>query len=177
MGTSKSFDVIFPLTKTLTATLEGFPEVDSAFSLLALPFDLSIADSGIRINDDMFASIVSLYLSHVIDETKLKLRLKTSLDIALLESFTIQTTLSSREAISSIVGIPAIRTVISFWERLPIVASVPIGKIGMIASATVGTWRRLFNWDYDDTPQEFPILYWDTKLLSALDYKEGEEYL
>ena len=120
---------------------------------------------------------MKLYFSSTIDNSKIKLIENLELSIVLARYFSIVSTLKSIEKIGMYINISPVRIVANFWERLPVGAILRLGKISIIADATVGLWRRLSTWDYDDAHQEFPIWYWNTKLLSELDYKEEEEYV
>lgn len=178
MDTSKNdFDVVLSLIKNFDVSIYGFPAINSAFSTISIPLILDIDDALIKINDDAWNIMMRLYFGTTIDGTKIKLIESMSLSFVLLKNLAIDAKLKSLEKISLNIGILPVRISASFWERLPINAELMLGKLRIIADASVGFWRRLSTWDYDDTPQEVPIGYWNTKLLSELDYKNEEEYV
>lgn len=178
MDTSENdFDVVLSLIKNFNVSIKNFPEINTSFSLINIPFGFDITDSLIRIQDDAWNIIMKLYFSSTIDNSKIKLMENLELSIVLAKYFSIIATLKSIEKINMYINISPVRIIANFWERLPISAILGLGKISIIADATVGIWRKLSSWDYDDAHQEFPIGYWNTKLLSELDYKEEEEYV
>jgi hypothetical protein len=181
MDTSKkNFDVILSLIKNFDVLIDGFPKVDSAFARISIPFTYDVDDTLVRTIDEMLRSTVPLGFAFYIDETMSGILEQFSdLPFPLAENFQIIATLTSQEALSLSMGVLPPSIFAQFYEQLLANFISKIGTISIWAEATAGFWRVLSTWDYDDStvPIPFPISYWNTKLLSDLDFKESEEYL
>ncbi len=182
MDTSrKNFDVILPLIRNFDVSIDGFPKIDSAFSTIKIPFSSDIIDDAFIQHIDTSPVMLGspFALTFDVEEFGLIAKEKLSLVLSLMNKFEILANASSIEYLSHTLNI----TPVSIWnylrERLPAQFEMSTGTVRIITDATVGMWRMLFNWDYDDNvvPVLVTMAYWDDKYLSDLDVKEGEEYV
>lgn len=179
-ASKKNFDVILSLIKNFNVSIDGFPKVDSIFASISIPFIYNIDDTLVRTIDNMLQSTIPLGFVFDIDETRSNIIEQFSnVPVSLMQKFQIIATFISQESLSLSIAIPPTYILTTFFEQLLANFSTKIGLVHVLAEATVGVWRKLSSWDYDDNivPIAFPISYWNTKLLSELDFKEGNEYL